>query len=311
MASNSLFSLDQLLAFVGVLSLLWFLLKAALNFGWKVRTYLLSEVWRGVHLASYGPWAVVTGATAGIGKAYAHELARRGLNIVLISRSLEKLKQVAAEIEEQHGRRTKVIQADFTHSSEFYEPIRASLQGLEIGILVNNVGIGFDHPKNFLSVDTNVCDMVHCNMLSTVKMTQILLPQMVARKKGIIINMSSVAGRRPFPMLTVYSATKAFDDFFAQGLDMEYRSQGIIVQSVLPFFVDTNMTSQCSKWYMAAAETFVRKALNTVGIARRTSGCLSHSFQYFFVKEFFPDWLHLSSPGTTFVTFFWKQLMYK
>uniref|UniRef100_A0A674IPJ2 Uncharacterized protein n=1 Tax=Terrapene triunguis TaxID=2587831 RepID=A0A674IPJ2_9SAUR len=100
-----------------------------------------------------GAVLMVTGATSGIGRAYAQELAKRGLNVVLISRSLQKLKQVAAEIEEQHGRRTRVIEADFTQGSEIYESIQTTLQGLEIGILVNNVGMFYAMgPVNFLDV---------------------------------------------------------------------------------------------------------------------------------------------------------------
>nr|XP_025036710.1 very-long-chain 3-oxoacyl-CoA reductase-like [Pelodiscus sinensis] len=106
---------------------------------------------------------VVTGATSGIGKAYAHELAKRGLNVVLISRSMPKLKQVAAEIEEQHGRSTRVVEADFTQGSEIYASIDAALQGLEIGILVNNVGMTYaPRPVNFLDVrDPEKVCLVH------------------------------------------------------------------------------------------------------------------------------------------------------
>ncbi|KAI4571368.1 hypothetical protein MJG53_013474 [Ovis ammon polii x Ovis aries] len=83
---------------------------------------------------------VVTGATSGIGKAYARELARRGLNVVLISRDLSKLKHEAREIERLYGKSTRVIQVDFTGGLEIYETIEAGLKDLEIGVLVNNVG---------------------------------------------------------------------------------------------------------------------------------------------------------------------------
>ncbi|XP_077192751.1 very-long-chain 3-oxoacyl-CoA reductase-like [Paroedura picta] len=282
MASPGFFSLELLLNSIGLLSVVWLGLKAAWGLARALRIHVLSWVWKGVDLASYGPWAVVTGATAGIGKAYAHELARRGLNVVLISRSMEKLKQVAAEIEEKHGRSTKVIQADFTHGSEIYEPIRAALQGLEIGILVNNVGQSTDKLLYFLdtdNIDKYIEDMEHCNMLSIVKMTQIVLPQMVARRKGILINMSSVAGHRPLPFQLMYSATKAFDDYFSRALDMEYRSKGIIVQSILPFFVASNMTDKIIKYFKTPAKSFARQALNTVGLTSRTNGCLHHWIQ--------------------------------
>ncbi|XP_015278290.1 PREDICTED: very-long-chain 3-oxoacyl-CoA reductase-like, partial [Gekko japonicus] len=236
----------------------------------------------------------VTGATSGIGKAYAHELARRGLDVVLISRSMEKLKQVATEIEQQHRRRTKVFQTDFTHGSEIYEPIRAALQGLEIGILVNNVGLALEAPRYFLDaakVVKSIDNIAHCNMLSTVKMTQIVLPQMVARKKGIVINLSSISGWRPMPLLLLYSATKAFVDYFSHALEIEYRSKGIIIQSVLPFFVESSMTVDVDKFLKIPAKDFVRQALNTVGLTNRTRGCLSHAIQAHRYSQ--PEILHI------------------
>ncbi|XP_077192750.1 very-long-chain 3-oxoacyl-CoA reductase-like [Paroedura picta] len=311
MASPGFFSLELLLNSIGLLSVVWLGLKAAWGLARALRIHVLSWVWKGVDLASYGPWAVVTGATAGIGEAYAHELARRGLNVVLISRSMEKLKQVAAEIEEQHSRSTKVIQADFTQGSEIYEPIRAALQGLEIGILVNNVGQSATKPMYFLEVDNVdkfIKDMVDCNMLSTVKMTQIVLPQMVARKKGIIINMSSVIGRNPTPLLLMYSGSKVFDDFFSQALEMEYKSKGIIVQSVMPLFVETNMTNLIRSYIKIPAKSFACQALNTVGLTSRTTGCLSHSIQNSCLNMVFPEWLYSSSVGCIMMQFFWEYL---
>nr|XP_056701704.1 very-long-chain 3-oxoacyl-CoA reductase-like [Euleptes europaea] len=244
MASNSsLFSLEQVLNVIGVLTVLWLSLKIVLVIGQVFRVHVLSEKWKGVDVASYGPWAVVTGATAGIGKAYAHELARRGLNVVLISRSMEKLKQVAAEIEEQHSQSTKVIQADFTQGSELYETIRANLQGLEIGILVNNVGQTKNRPGYFLdddNLDKYIDDMVNCNTLSI---------------------------------------TKVFDDFFSQALGIEYRSKGIIVQSVMPLFVESNLSTHVKRFWKISAKTFARQALNSVGLTSRTPGCFSHYVQ--------------------------------
>ncbi|KAL8219758.1 UNVERIFIED_CONTAM: hypothetical protein K2H54_032961 [Gekko kuhli] len=257
-------------------------------------------------------FAVVTGATAGIGKAYAHELARRGLNVVLISRSMEKLKQVATEIEEQHGRSTKVVQADFTKGSEIYEPIQAALQGLEIGILVNNVGQATSKPLYYLDAEHTekyIDDIVHCNMLSTIKMTQILLPQMVARKKGVIINLSSVIGRRPMPQMLMYSSTKAFDDSFSQALAIEYGSKGIIVQSILPMFVESNMTTDVRNFYKISAKAFARQALNTVGLANRTSGCLSHSIQHNIFTTVLPDWMCTSPTGNHLNQVFWEKFV--
>ncbi|KAM9312170.1 17-beta-hydroxysteroid dehydrogenase type 3-like [Gastrophryne carolinensis] len=102
--------------------------------------HILSRVWR-TDLRKYGEWAVITGATDGIGKGYARELARRGFHIVLLSRTLEKLQRVAKEIEQESGRKVKIIQADFTGGCEIYPKIEEGLKDLDIGILVNNVGM--------------------------------------------------------------------------------------------------------------------------------------------------------------------------
>ncbi|XP_072258112.1 very-long-chain 3-oxoacyl-CoA reductase-like [Pyxicephalus adspersus] len=227
---------------------------------------------------------VVTGATDGIGKAYARELARRGLDVVLISRTLEKLKKVAEEIEQEFGRKTKVIQVDFTNGSEIYQRIKEELNGLEIGILVNNVGMKIsEDPTRYLdapNIDQMLDKTINCNILSVLWMTRTILPQMLQRKKGLIINLSSEVGNRPYPMSLVYSASKVFVDFFSRGLHVEYKSKGITVQSVMPLLVSTDMTYKMNtNIFVKSPEEFAREALNTVGYTNRTSGCLSHSLQ--------------------------------
>ncbi|XP_070933551.1 17-beta-hydroxysteroid dehydrogenase type 3 isoform X4 [Macaca nemestrina] len=120
-------------------------------------------------LRSMGQWAVITGASDGIGKAYSFELARRGLDVVLISRTLEKLQATATEIERTTGRSVKIIQADFT-KDDIYEHIKEKLTGLEIGILVNNVGMLPNLlPSHFLNAPDEIQSVIHCNITSVVK----------------------------------------------------------------------------------------------------------------------------------------------
>ncbi|XP_053321091.1 very-long-chain 3-oxoacyl-CoA reductase-B-like [Spea bombifrons] len=285
-------------ALIGVLAVGYL----TLSLGWKILrgflAHVVSEWWK-TDLKKYGGWAVVTGATDGIGKAYAQELAKRGFDVVLISRTLEKLKKVAEEIERESGRKTKIIQADFTRGLELYDSIEDGLQGLDIGILVNNVGMTYTEGSvlflDVTDIKKRTTDIINCNITSMIQMTRIVLPNMVKRKKGLIINLSSEAGTRPYPMMTLYSSTKVFMDFFSRCLNTEYGSQGITVQCVMPLLVSTNMTRRMeTNLFVKTPESFAREALNTVGYVSRTSGCLSHSLQSYAVRYVLPDFLLLS-----------------
>ncbi|XP_063305816.1 very-long-chain 3-oxoacyl-CoA reductase-B-like [Pelobates fuscus] len=271
--------------------------------GWKILNGFLAHIvskWWPTDLRKYGGWAVITGATDGIGKAYAQELARKGFDVVLISRTLEKLKKVAEGIEQESGRRTKIIQADFTRGPELYQSIEDGLKDLDIGILVNNVGMVYSEgAARFLDVpDVNkaITDTINCNALSVIQMTRIVLPRMVKRKIGLIINLSSEAGTRPYPMITVYSATKVFMDYFSRGLNVEYKPFGITVQCVMPLLVSTNMTHNLkTNRFVKTPEIFAQEALNTVGYVNQTSGCISHSIQSYLLHHLIPDCVILSS----------------
>ncbi|MEE6459623.1 hypothetical protein FKM82_000674 [Ascaphus truei] len=194
---------------------------------------------------------VVTGAGDGIGKAYSIELANRGMDIVMISRTLEKMQTVAAEIEQSTGRNVKIIQADFTRDN-IYEHIEESLRGLEIGILVNNVGMLHNpDPCRFLSGPDNDKNLINCNITSAVKMTRMALKQMEQRQ--------------------------AFVTTFSKALQAEYKSKGIIIQAVTPYGVSTPMTKhQNTDIVTKSPGDFVRQSLNCVTQGDETFGCLAH-----------------------------------
>ncbi|XP_053150933.1 17-beta-hydroxysteroid dehydrogenase type 3 isoform X2 [Hemicordylus capensis] len=251
---------QQLFTLVGGIVCLVFLVKCI-----QFLKYFFPRIWSAqtqAFLQSMGEWAVITGASDGIGKAYSFELAKYGFNIVLISRTLEKLQKVASEIEQTTGRKVKIIQADFTQR-DIYHKIEQSLQGLEIGILVNNVGmLPTPIPCRFLNAPDNDEDVINCNNISLIKMTQIILKQMVPRQKGFILNISSAFGTFPCPMYTIYSASKV----------------------MTPYGVSTQMTMYSKPSFInKKAEEFARESLDYVTFGDETFGCLAHEILARFV----------------------------
>ncbi|XP_066458094.1 17-beta-hydroxysteroid dehydrogenase type 3 [Eleutherodactylus coqui] len=260
--------------------------------------YLFPHLW-GVLPTSFfqtmGEWAVVTGAGDGIGKAYSIELAHRGMNIVMISRTLEKMQKVALEIEQTTGRNVKIIQADFT-KNKIYDHVEENLEGLEIGILVNNVGmLHSPDPCCFLAAPDNDENLINCNVISAVKMTRLVLKQMEQRRKGLILNISSAFGSFPCPLYALYSASKAFVTTFSKALRAEYKSKGIIIQAVTPYGVSTPMTkNQSTNMITKSSRDFVRESLNHVTHGSETFGCLAHAILGCIMNQV-PTWVIHSS----------------
>lgn len=231
----------------------------------------------------YGEWAVVTGATDGIGLEYAKQLAAKGLNVVIISRTQSKLDAVKAEIEKaSSGVEVRTIAADMTEEpSTLYPRIAAQIKDLDIGVLINNVGMGYDHPEFFTDISQERVDqLVRINIASVNQMTRIVLPGMQERKRGAIVNVSSGSGTLPTALLTVYSATKGYVDLFSRGLATEVANKGIFVQSLVPLLVVSKLSKvRKPSLFTPTPKTFVKSALRTIGYDRYTAGYLFHNLQ--------------------------------
>lgn len=166
------------------------------------------------NLKKYGSWAVVTGPTDGIGKGFAFQLARKGLNLVLVGRNPDKLKDVSDSIMAKYGQtQIKTVVVDFSGDlDEGVKRIKDAIEGLEVGVLINNVGVSYPYARYFHEVDEKLlADLLKVNIEGTTKVTQAVLPVMIQRKKGAIVNIGSGAAIviPSDPLYAVYAATKA------------------------------------------------------------------------------------------------------
>lgn len=178
--------------------------------------------------------ALITGASSGIGEAFARELASRNNNLVLVARSQDKLEKLATELNSAYQIKTTVIPQDLTINAAgkvVFEAIQA--QGLTIDTLINNAGFG-DYGAFGDRPLSKMMEMVQLNITAVVELTGLFLPPMQERKNGTIINVSSIAGFQPLPYMSVYAATKAFVLNFSEALWAENRDFGVKVLAVCP-----------------------------------------------------------------------------
>lgn len=197
--------------------------------------------------------ALITGASGGIGKAFAQELAARQTNLVLVSRSEEKLNQIAKELQEKYKIQVDVIVKDLTETnaaSAVFDAIKD--KRLTIDLLINNAGFG-DY-GDFAERDRErQVKIVQLNILALVDLTHQFLPLMRQRRSGSIINLSSIAAFQPIPYISVYAASKAFILSFSQSLWAENRQYGVRVLVVCPgptetdFFTEANFPQSLAR----------------------------------------------------------------
>jgi short-subunit dehydrogenase len=183
------------------------------------------------------PLALVTGASSGIGAVFASQLAARGYDLILVARRKEKLEQLAAELEKSRDVRVEVLAADLA-SDEGLKVVEARIGGMgAIDLLVNNAGFGT--LGEFAKVDVAGQDQMHrLHVLATMRLTHAALKGMVARGRGGMINVSSVAGFMTAPGSVSYCATKHWMNVFTEGLYMELKNSGspVKVQALCPGF---------------------------------------------------------------------------
>ena len=186
------------------------------------------------------PLAVVTGASSGIGAAYARALAARGYDLMLVARRQERLRQLADELAGRYHSACAVLAADLTHEADLrkVEEFLAGAANLEL--LVNNAGFG--SAGRFFETPLESQDAMHrLHVLATLRLTHAALGNLTARNTGAIVNVSSVAAFVPRPGGTSYYATKAWINCFTEGLYLELKGAGtrVRVQALCPGFTAT------------------------------------------------------------------------
>ena len=199
-----------------------------------------------------GNWAAVTGASDGIGEAYSYELAKAGFNILLISRTPEKLDCVAVRLREEFKVQTRVVQVDFgtldtpAAVNEYYAKLDEATKDIEVVLLANNAGKAHMNPIHLHSIE-NCFGLVNVNINAVLFNAKYFLTKFQARfastgKRSAVINVSSITALGVVPTLSVYAASKTFDLILSEGMALEY-GKSVDVLSVLPSSTKSSMNS--------------------------------------------------------------------
>jgi len=248
----------------------------------------------GKAMTKFGAWAIVTGATDGIGFAMACELAKKGCNILLISRSQDKLDQCANEIRTKFTKiQVKVCAIDFAAFDEISRnKVVGCVKDLDVGICINNVGVSYPFTKFFHELqDHEVDGLIKINIDSTTWMTRIVLPKMIEKKRGAIVNIGSAAGVSNSPLLAQYGAAKSYVAMFSRTLNAELASKGVHVQCQIPMFVATKLVKiKNASLFVPTPAAYARSAVAAIGYDAVVSPYWTHALQIWALTNF-PEWL--------------------
>lgn len=221
-----------------------------------------------------GKWALVTGASSGIGAALARELAAHGANLILTARRKERLEALADELTAK-GTEVRVVPANLIDPAaplEIYDATEGA--GLEVDILVNNAGLG-QFGVFCESPAEQELSQVRVNCEAVVRMSRLFIPRMVERRRGWVLVLASTASFQPVPYLSTYAATKAFDRFFALGVAAEVARFGVKVTALCPgpteseFFEVAHTSAFRARGVQPTADV-ARQAIEALARGRRT-----------------------------------------
>jgi hypothetical protein len=213
-------------------------------------------------------WALVTGASAGIGVALARELAGHGAKLILTARRKERLDALAAELT-AGGTEVRIVVADLNDPAapqQIYDATEGA--GLPVDVLINNAGLGQFGVFSKSPVDQEL-SQIRVNCEAMVRLSRLFVPRMVERRRGWVLILASTASFQPIPYLNTYAATKVFDRFFAQGLAAEVARFGVKVTALCPGPTESEF------FETARARLFKRRVQPTPDVARQGIAALA------------------------------------
>ena len=237
-------------------------------------------------------WAVVTGASSGIGRALAERLAQHGMNLVMVAREGEKLSELSRLWQDTYGIQAHPVGLDLSDPDsprKVYEEIEQ--RNLSIDLLVNAAGFGYFGDFQDMT-EEQVTKMVQVNATAIVQLCHLFLPGMQARKKGAIVNVASIAGFVPYPFAAVYCATKSFLRLFTKALWAENKEKNVRIILLCPGYTKTNferVSTEPSGIHFFSSEDASDIADKTLRRISSSGGCtlftrLSHPFKILAAK---------------------------
>jgi short-subunit dehydrogenase len=219
-----------------------------------------------------GDWALVTGASSGIGREFALQLARAGMNLVLVARRAEELEKVAQSVRAQSQVQARVVAIDLA-AKDSAEQLRQRLahDGIRVRLLVNNAGLG--RWGRFEGSDAGAYqDIIGVNTAAMVAMCHHFMADLASFPSSAVINVSSQASYHPIPYMGVYAATKAFVHSFSQALHCEWKARGILVQTLVPGPTESEFDARAGAYESALTRRYppsVAVGASLAGLARR------------------------------------------
>ncbi|MCX6167978.1 MAG: SDR family oxidoreductase [Ignavibacteriales bacterium] len=212
----------------------------------------------------YGSWALITGASSGIGEGFARRLASENMNLILVARRNDRLIKLSEELKKKYNVDIVVAPVDLSKDN-FMKDIEEAVDDREIGMLINNAGFGSagEFADSEIEQQTN---MIRVNCIAPTILSHHFIQQMKIRKKGAIIFLGSLVAYQPTPLTTTYSATKVFNLFMSEGLWYELRDYNIDVLALNPGGTDTEFQMKANTTSGPSPRT-VEEVINTAMIS--------------------------------------------